>query len=536
MREATMVDKIMVFKSWVPEWMIRVIIFLVVLPSMALFGLSTANGAAAAGYYGIEPADVQYSMVVFYAAVASFFALERRFFQFIIAKQYLVIVTIIQAVTSYICYKTHNLHVLFIFRFLQGMANAATTSICITLIFGRLHSERSREIGYSVFYCILLCISPFTTIVTAPVVDAYDFNVLYKGIIFLYLPGTALLFLILNNVRLNKKFPLYQLDFASFVIYATALCLIGYVLVYGQQYEWFGDKRIVYSVAAIFFLLFIYILRQSKLKRPYINLEVFKYRNYIIGALLVFFLYICRGAMSVTNAYFSGVLGMDPIHVGYTMLPNIAGIIISVIVASRLIVQHRPMRFIWMFGFLCFLIFHVWMRFLFATQADAPTFIIPLFIQGVGAGMLMTPVIVFMVSSVPAHLGSSASATGVFFRFCAFCTSVALINFFQLFGRSEHFNRFQQELTDLNPLLTQRLAAYRQGLISHGMLPDAAARVSNGLLNRYVNGQAQLRFAMDYYNFISWLILIVILLIALFPYFNKTTINVKSNQPAPAMY
>src|SRR5437763_9914112 len=113
MRGATMVNKVPVFKSWVPEWVIRAVIFVVLLPSMALFGLSTANGAASAGYYGIEPADVQYSMIIFYAAVASFFTLERRFFQLIIAKQYLVIVTIIQISTSFICFRTHNLHVLF---------------------------------------------------------------------------------------------------------------------------------------------------------------------------------------------------------------------------------------------------------------------------------------------------------------------------------------------------------------------------------------------------------------------------------------
>jgi DHA2 family multidrug resistance protein len=531
-----MADKVPVFKSWVPEWMIRAVIFIVLLPSMALFGLSTANGAVAAGYYGIEPADVQYSMIIFYAAVASFFVLERRFFQFIIAKQYLVIITIIQIITSFVCFRTHNLHVLFIFRFLQGMANCATTSICITLIFGRLHSERSREIGYSVFYCLLLCISPLTTIVTGPILDAFNFNVLYKGIIFLYLPGTVFLFIILNNVRLNRRFPLYQLDFASFIIYAAALCLIGYVLTYGQQYEWFGDKRIAYSVIAIVLLLALHILRQAKMKRPYLTLEVFKYRNYTIGAILVFLLYICRGAMGVTTTYFSTVLGMDPIHVGYTMIPNIVGIILSIIVSSRLIVLHKPMRFIWMFGFLMLLIFHVWMHFLFAAQADAPTYIIPLFIQGVGAGMLMTPIIVFMVSSVPTHLGSTASATGVFFRFVGFCGSIALINFFQLFGRSEHFNRFQQELTDLNPFLTQRLTAYKQALISRGMLPDAASRAANGLLNRYISGQAQLRFAMDYYDFISWVILIIILLIALYPYLNRTSVNVKRNQPASAMY
>src|ERR1700712_2702844 len=98
-----------IFKKWVPDWFIRVAIFLTILPSLSLFGLSNANNAAATGYYGIEPTDVQYSMVIFYAAVASFFALERRFFNFIAVKQYLLISTIIQIITSYICYTTYNL-------------------------------------------------------------------------------------------------------------------------------------------------------------------------------------------------------------------------------------------------------------------------------------------------------------------------------------------------------------------------------------------------------------------------------------------
>ena len=519
-----------------PEWLIRVAIFLVLLPSMGLFGLSTANGSAAAGFYGIEPADVQYSMVVFYAAVASFFALERRFFNFIAVRQYLVISAIIQVVTSYVCYSTQNLHLLFVFRFLQGMANCAATSICITLIFGRLHSERAREIGYSVFYCILLCISPFTTLVTAPVLNAFDFNILYKAIIFLYLPGTILLFAIMNNVRLNRKFPLYQVDWASFVIYALALCLIGYVLIYGQQYYWLEDKRIAGSVIAIFILLGLHVIRQLKLKRPYLSLKVFNYRNYKIGALLVFVLYIIRGAFQITTTYFATALGMDPIHVAYALLPNMIGIIFSATIASRLIVMRRPMRFIWMAGFTFLLVFHLWMYFLFTTQANASAFIIPLFIQGVGAGLLMTPIIVFMVSSVPINLGGSASATGVFFRFTGFCSSIAIINYFSLSRQSEHYNRFQHALSDLSPAMANQLTGYRQMLVSKGMAADQAARAANGLLFRTVNAQAQLRYAMDYYFFVSCVLLIVILLTALYPYINRTIVNVKGNQPAPASY
>ncbi|MBS7563306.1 MFS transporter [Mucilaginibacter sp. Bleaf8] len=525
-----------VFKTWAPEWLIRGVILMVVIPSMALFGLSTANGASAAGYYGIEPADVQYSMVIFYAAVASFFALERRFFIFIAVREYLIISTIVQIITSYICYTTHNLHELFIFRFIQGMANCASTSICITLIFNRLHGERAREIGYSVFYCILLMISPLTTLLTAPILDDYDFNVLYKGIIFFYLPGTLLLFLIMNNVRLNRKFPLYQVDWASFIIYALALCLIGYVLIYGQQYYWLHDTRIAVSVVAIVLLLALHVVRQAKLKRPYLSLEVFKYKNYVIGAFLVFILYICRGAFNITSGYFASAMGMDPIHLGYILLANMAGIVLGVIVSSRLVVMKKPMRLVWLYGFVLLLLFHLWMRFLFASQANAETYIIPLMVQGLGAGLLMTPLIVFMVSSVPMHLGGAASATGVFFRFTGFCSSIALINYFQLEKGSTHFNRFQQELSEANPIFIQRVTSYRQLLIGRGMPPDQAARLANGLVNRSVAAQAQLRYAMDYYYLISWILVIVILIIALYPYINRTIVNVRANQPAPASY
>lgn len=148
----------------------------------------------------------------------------------------------------------------------------------------------------------------------------------------------------------------------------------------------------------------------------------------------------------------------------------------------------------------------------------------------------MTPLIVFMVSSVPPDLSSTASATGVFFRFTGFCTSIALVNYFSLHQQSEHYNRFQQALTDLDPAAVQRLTGYRQILVSRGMAPDQATRLANGLLSRSAQAQSQLRFAMDYYLLISWIILIIILVIALVPYLNRTTVNLKASQPAPVSY
>jgi MFS family permease len=531
-----MADRTPIFKPWASEWLIRTVIFINVLPSMLVFGISTASGPSAAGYYGIEPADVQYSMVLFYASLAGFFALERRFFMFIASKEYFIIGTVIQIITSYGCYITHDLHILLGLRFIQGMANCVTTSVCITLVFSRLRTNRSREIGYSLFYGILLCITAFSTLVTAPVIDAFDFNVLYKWMIFMYIPGAVLLVVIMNRVRLNRKFPLYQLDWASYVLYTAALCLLGYILLYGQQYYWWNDDRIVAATIAVIVLSAIHVLRQRVLKRPYLSLEVFRYRNYVVGVSLILVLYICRGALNITTNYFTTVLGMDPRHLSYILLANIGGIIGGVLYSSRWIVMKRPMRWIWMGGFTLLLVFHLWMHSLFATQADAPSFIVPLIIQGLGAGMLMAPIIIYAISSVPLHLGGTASATGVLFRFTGFCLSIALVNYFQLFSRKVHYNRFLDQITSLDPFVTVKLEGFKTAVAAKGIPADQATKIANGLLYRSADIQAQIRFSMDYYYLISCLLIVVILLIALVPYLSRTVINLRNNQPAPASY
>jgi hypothetical protein len=227
---------------------------------------------------------------------------------------------------------------------------------------------------------------------------------------------------------------------------------------------------------------------------------------------------------------------MDPMYIGKLMLMNIAGIIVSVIVSSRLVLLMKPMRLIWISGFLLLLVFHVWMSFLFSTQADVPDFIIPLFVQGAGVGMLMAPIIFFMVSSVPTHLGDSASATGVFFRLLGFTGSIALTNYFQLYQKTVHYNRFHDQLTSINTMAGERMNGYKQSMINSGVPADQAGKMAGGHLGRFVDTQAQMRFSMDYYHLMCWLILIVILFIALAPYISKTIVNVRTNQPAPAPY
>ena len=523
-----------IFKTWVPEWLVKIILFSLLLPSVVLFFLPLSNINAAAGYYGCEPADIQFSVALFYSGLAGFYSLERRFFAYLAAKEYFIIFTFLNIVTSLVCYCTNETVILFPIRFIQGMLFASTVNLSLSVIFTRLHSERAREIGFSVFFGMLICALPFNNFVTADLIDAYNFNTVYKGALFSYVPGLFMLIISMNNVRLNIKFPLYKLDWQSFACYSIMLILTGYILIFGQEYYWLEDRRIRLSVIAIVALCILCFIRQRSMKHPYIDLDVLRSRNFNVGISLLFIMYICRFAVGITNNYFSTVLRFDPIHVSYMNLFNLAGLIIGVIISCAMLLQHKPIRYVWIPGFLLLLIFHASMFYLFDIYADEFNYFIPLFIQGLGVGMIMVPSIIYAISSVSAGLGPSAAAICLVVRYLGFCVSIAIMNYFELYEKSRHYNAFQDKLTILDPMVKHTMNSNLDHLTDRGLMAVKPAKASAKLLVNSMNAQNHLRYAMDYYELMSFLLAGTILVIAMFPYLNKTVIYLRSRVLSPA--
>jgi MFS transporter, DHA2 family, multidrug resistance protein len=528
-----MSSAIPVFRKWAPEWLIKVSLFLVLLPGIALFFLPLTNINAAAGYYGCEPADIQFSVVLWYAGYAGFYSLEHRFFAYLASKQYFILFTTLQMAGSLVCYLTHDQYVLLPVRFIQGLLFCSTASLSLSLMFTRLHSERAREVSFSVFFGLILCAVPFNSFVTADLIDSGNYNIVYKVALFAFVPCLILLLLTMNNVRLKARFPLHKLDWQSFSLYSIALSLIGYIMVYAQQYLWLEDPRIRFSVIGIIVCAIIFLIRQKSMKRPYINLHIFRSRNFKVGLFVLFVMYICRFAAGVTTGFFSTVLRFDPRHVSYINLFNLAGLVIGVIIACCMILQKMRIRSIWVPGFILLLIFHSTMFFQFSSQANEQNYFLPLFIHGLGVGMIMVPTIVFTISSVHVSMGPSAAGVCLTIRYLGFCASIGIINYFDAICKSNHYNTFREHLSKIDLTVRQTLQTQSHQLVARGMAPGPAARASNKLMVAAINRQTQLRFAMDYYEFISCLCIGMLLLIILFPYLNRTVVYLRARGLAP---
>jgi hypothetical protein len=221
-------------------------------------------------------------------------------------------------------------------------------------------------------------------------------------------------------------------------------------------------------------------------------------------------------------------------HISYINLLNLSGIVAGVIIACCMILQKKRIRYIWLPGFLLLFAFHVSMFFLFDVQADEPNYFIPLFMQGLGVGMIMVPTIVYTISAVPVSLGPSASAICLAIRYLGFCVSIGIVNYFELFEKSRHYNAFQDHLTKMDLMTNYYFHKQTSNLVTKGMLPGHITKATSKLLINRVSEQGQLRFAMDYYELISCLILGTLLLIVFSPYLNRTTAYLRSRRLSPA--
>ncbi|WP_413998792.1 MFS transporter [Flavobacterium sp. W1B] len=509
-----------IFKSWVPKWFIRIIIFLVILPAVSMLAGYIGGINSAASYYGLDPTDIQFSIVLYYVGIASFFPLEKRFFSYFASKTYFLMSILLFTAINFILYMTQNAMLFFVLRFLGGAVTVALIGVTLSLIFSQFHSERSRVLGYAVFYGTLLISNAFSYLLDAFIFQNYDFNVLYLAIIYVQIPGVVLMFICLKtNLRLHtKRFPLFNLDWKSFLVYGALLLLIAYVILYGQYYYWFDSIRIWVCSGAIILLLITFILMQRNNKRPFIDLTVYKYRNFRRGGLLIVLYYICKGDISVANTFLFNEMSLDPYHYAYMMAFNALGIVVGIGITARFLLRKRNMRLIWLAGFAFLLLYHIQMFYIFGTQANEKSLLGPLFFQGMGNGILMLSIVLFMITAVPESKSFSASLSGVSYRFFAFTVSFALVSFMSLRQGSVHYNELGNTVNTLNSESAKRLQLYENAALAKGASPIKAKVMAKKLLGKAVANHTNILFARDYYYYMGVLIFFIMLGIALIPH------------------
>ena len=210
------------------------------------------------------------------------------------------------------------------------------------------------------------------------------------------------------------------------------------------------------------------------------------------------------------------------------MMINTVVIAAGSLISARFILAGRRIRLIWMTGFGALLVYHIYAINILSYQAEITDLIIPLFLQGFGNGVLIISIVIFYVTSIPPEIGFSGSVTGVAFRATTFTASMAITSYMGLYLQKIHYQSFSHGITKLNPLAIQRLDQYKQALEHSGVSLQKSNEGAIELLGKAVANQNNLLFVRDYYIYMSVVIGLVIMGIALIPNFSYHIRKIKA--------
>lgn len=524
--------KIPVFKSWVSEWAARSVIFAILMTCLFSFAFYSSP-VAAMGFYGIQPTDVQYGMVVIYGSTVAFLALDFRIVKYFAPRKYLLIALAINAICSVICFHFKDWTLFVIGQFLQGITCALMSGIVLQLIFPRLQSVRARVIAYSILYgCIQIAV-PFYSICTSVVIHFFDFNWLFYGFNIILIILTFVVLLTMNGkARFTKKIPLYQVDWTGYLFYISFILILGYILVYGRQLGWLDSSLICILSLGNLVILSLFIMRELKLKRPLINLQIFKAKNFVIGLLLLFTFYIFKGSTGLAYGYLEVILGNDPLSTIPIWTAVILGTTMSMFVTSRFVLLGYNLIRIIITGFLIMAMYYAYMIQLVSIQGETIDFILPMFIYGVATGVLFVPIVSFTASSAPPKIAINASLVGIFSRFTGFTASLALNNELQLFTKSGVREKVREALTETNPQLPVTVLDIQNQYMNAGNDMYTSKTVSTGYFNQMLSHQVLARATRDYYDLMLTGVIFVIVILLVLPQIQNVVLRLrKGNIP-----
>ncbi|MCE5007646.1 DHA2 family efflux MFS transporter permease subunit [Staphylococcus equorum] len=157
--------------------------------------------------------------------------------------------------------------------------------------------------------------------------------------------------------------------------------------------------------------LAIFIVRQFKIDSPMLNLNVFKYPMFILGAAMVFITILCILSTGILlPLYLKGALLFSSVVAGLILLPgNAVNLVLSPVIGS--LFDRFGARYFGIIGFVLMFIAAISFAFMISASTPVWAIILAFMVLFCGISMVMMPAQTNALNQLPHHLYADGSAT-----------------------------------------------------------------------------------------------------------------------------
>src|SRR5690606_19479712 len=120
----------------------------------------------------------------------------------------------------------------------------------------------------------------------------------------------------------------------------------------GELRDWFSSTEIVIEAALAGLGFYLFLVHMLTAKRPFVDLELFKDRNFTAGMIFIFATgIIMLGNLALMPPFLQNLLGYPVLTAGYVLAPRGLGTMVAMMLVGRLL-RHIDGRLFILLGLL----------------------------------------------------------------------------------------------------------------------------------------------------------------------------------------
>lgn len=391
------------FYKWVPVWVklpVLFIFFFVVLTANGVYLGNSTDMYSGLGVYP-EPFTEAYNAVYIGMGLGLF--VEWRLKQRFTSKTLLIWGFSVMLLMNLINMYTENPALMVAACLVLGFTkmSALIEIYIIWLVVWSKKMDTSRL--YPFVYLTALGGTYFITWLTAQLADTYNWRYAYIWMIVMILVCLLLALVFVENNKLRRPVPLYQMDVLGLLLLLSFLLLLNYVAVYGKVENWWESDNIKAATYLMPVTFLAFLLRQLLIKRPLIQFKNFNKASFLKGVFLFFLLGIFLPS-SIQGAFTAGVLDFEAIRNAELNLYLIPGVAAGAVVCFLWYYYKRNTEALLFIGVAAFVAYYIILYSNLATGLGMENFLAMSVVKGFGTVTLYVVIGLYTTGGFPLNL------------------------------------------------------------------------------------------------------------------------------------
>jgi DHA2 family multidrug resistance protein len=405
---------------------------------------------------------------------------------------------------SFMCGHAGSIWVLVFFRFLQGLGGGALLSVSGAVVYELFPKEKLGTA--SALFGIGIFIGP----TIGPTLGGFiTENYSWPWIFYINVPigilvAVSCYFLLPNASTKNNG---AKIDWLGIGLLTAGVGSLQTVLERGQTDDWFSAGYIIVLTVVAVISLTSFILWELHVPNPVVNLRVLKSRTLIVAAILTFI----TGLGMFTSIFLTPViaqrlLGFTPSQSGLLLLPGAILALAALVMSGRLLQKGVSPVALVAVGFVLFIYFN-WHMAHMSLDTSATEISITLVARAIGMALLTVPLSSLAVSSLKPLDIPQGTALNNMMRQLGGSFGISIINTYSARRTALHRTDMLANITDINPLVHDRIAGYTSFFQEKGKSLMDAKRMAVKMIDVSVVKQSTLLSYLDSYMLIGLLLL-----------------------------